>query len=68
VTRDQPQPGSFLKQEGRAWERGWACQSIALVGRRERYENVHRLKILARKYDVDIEKYVSNFVMLIINK
>ena len=19
----QPQPGSFLKQEGRAWERGW---------------------------------------------
>jgi hypothetical protein len=23
---------------------------------------------LAREYDVDIEKYVSNFVMLIINK
>jgi hypothetical protein len=24
--------------------------------------------VLAREYDVDIEKYVSNFVMLIINK
>jgi ABC-type lipoprotein release transport system permease subunit len=25
-------------------------------------------RALAREYDVDIEKYVSNFVMLIINK
>ena len=30
--------------------------------------NVWQDWALAREYDVDIEKYVSNFVMLIINK
>jgi hypothetical protein len=40
-----------------------------------KYKQKHQILVeslaglgLAREYDVDIEKYVSNFVMLIINK